>query len=84
MTTMQRYEILHYRGDLTGQFLLDGDIEDDTQPRTILGGDETTRPYEVFDAEYDPDPDLTTVHLRYAHNASIVGALMAGGRVVRS
>lgn len=70
----QRYEVLRYRGNVTGH--------DGAQPGRILGGDELTRPYEVIDATYDPAADLTTVQLQYASNENIVAGLMAGGRVV--
>jgi hypothetical protein len=63
----QRYEVLHYRGNVTGS--------DTAQPGALLGADEFGRPYEVIDAEYDPDSDRTTVQLQYASPESIRAAM---------
>jgi hypothetical protein len=42
---MQRYELLHYPGDVTGS--------DGAQPGTVLGHDEAGRFYEVLDASFE-------------------------------
>lgn len=44
---MSRYELLHYRGDLTPD-IHEGDL---------LGTDEVGRPYAVIDAEFEPCPE---------------------------
>lgn len=89
----QRYEVLHYLGDLTGSESL--------QPGRILGHDETGRPYEVIDAEFEPAsahaeghfdgdgctfpteghllPARTTVQLQYASVDNVRAALAAAG-----
>jgi hypothetical protein len=59
----QRYEVLHYPGDLTGA--------EQMQPGRILGHDELCRPYEVLDAEYDPATGRTAVHLQYASTENL-------------
>jgi hypothetical protein len=63
----QRYEELHYPGDVTGS--------DQAQPGALLGHDELGRPYEVLDAEYDAAADRTTVNLQYATPANLRAAL---------
>ena len=60
-----RYEVLHYRGDLTH----------DALPGVLLGFDELGRRYEVLDAEYDAEIDRTTVHLQYATEETLRTAL---------
>lgn len=90
----QRYEVLHYRGDVT--------MSDRAQPGALLGHDEMGRPYEVLDAEYiapatvlaeghfDGDgctfptpghflPGRTTVQLQYATPDNIRAAMVAAG-----
>lgn len=67
----QRYEQLHYRGNVTGA--------DRAQPGQILGHDELGRPYEVLDAEYEPDSGRTTVNLQYATPDNLRAALAAAG-----
>lgn len=81
----QRYEVLHYRGNVTSSA--------GAQPGAILGHDELGRPYEVIDAEYAPvfcgvlhydgspcpgNHGMTTVQLQYA-TAENLRAAMAGG-----
>jgi hypothetical protein len=53
---MSSYELLHYRGDVTSRALVG----------QILGCDEFGRPFEIIDAEYQPEVDTTTVFLQYA------------------
>lgn len=87
----QRYEVLHYRRDVTSS----------AQPGQILGHDEFGRPYEVLDAEYTPpqthaeghfDGDGctfptpghfarsgTTVNLQYATPENLRAAMAAAG-----
>jgi hypothetical protein len=58
------YEVLHYRGDLTGS--------EDCQPGTLLGVNEMGWPFEVLDAEVvygledSPMVPYTRVHLQTA------------------
>lgn len=52
------YPTLRYRGNVTGS--------DTAQPGALLGHDEIGRPYEVIDAEYIPEDDVSNVFLQYA------------------
>lgn len=71
---MTRYELLHYRGDLTPYI----------RPGQLLGYDEVGRPYAVLDAEVGyhcphgtdhPRCQVrTTVHLQYAPPEQITAA----------
>ena len=61
---MTRYEVLHYRGDLTL----------DVREGQILGCDEVGRPYMTTDAEYDASTDTTTVFLEYASTEALRAA----------
>lgn len=59
-----RYGLLHYRRDITSS----------VREGQILGCDEVGRPYAVLDAEYEPQTDMTTVHLAYATAEQIKAA----------
>jgi len=50
----QRYEVLHYLGDLTGH--------EGLQPGHIFAHDEIGRPYEVLDVEFTPRNTLAEGH----------------------
>lgn len=55
------YKMLNYRGDLTRT----------AEVGMILGEDEFGRPYEIIDADYDAESNMTQVHLQYATEDSL-------------
>lgn len=59
------YQLLHYRGDLTKA----------AKPGMLLGYDAVYMPYEVLDAEYDPELNQTTVHLQSASADALRAAM---------
>lgn len=73
---LQRYEVLHYPGDLTGR--------EELAPGRLLAHDEVGRPYEVIDTEYEPGdwpdwPGRTTVNLQYAGSDALKAEMARRG-----
>ena len=66
MTTA--YEALHYRGDVSGA---QGAV-----PGRLLGYDELFQPWEVLDAEQDPDTGVWTVNLQDAGHEALMREML--------